>query len=80
MKKLFLYKSLLMIICLLGAAACGDGKKKEEALIGKSDEKTQLITVDTMEKTFIVLMTKNCPHFAVGASDLSFSNSIFSLC
>ena len=37
MKKLFLYKSLLMIICLLGAAACGDGKKKEEALIGKSD-------------------------------------------
>ena len=32
MKKLFLYKSLLMIICLLGAAACGDGKKKEEAL------------------------------------------------
>lgn len=43
MKKLFLYKSLLMIICLLGAAACGDGKKKEEALIGKSDEKN---TVD----------------------------------
>jgi len=30
--------------------------------------------------TYIVLMTKNCPHFAVGASDLSFSNSIFSLC
>lgn len=23
---------------------------------------------------------KDCPHFAVGASDLSFSNSIFSLC
>ena len=51
MKKLFLYKSLLMIICLLGTAACGDGKKKEEALIGKSDEKTQLITVDTMVLT-----------------------------
>ena len=32
------------------------------------------------KRHFIVLMTKNCPHFAVGASDLSFSNSIFSLC
>lgn len=30
MKKLFLYKSLLMIICLLGTAACGDGKKKKK--------------------------------------------------
>lgn len=45
MKKFALYKSLLIIICLLGVTACGDGKKKEEVSIGKSNEKTQLITV-----------------------------------
>lgn len=48
MKKFALYKSLLIIICLLGVTACGDGKKKEEVSIGKSNEKTQLITVDTL--------------------------------
>ena len=78
MKKLFLYKSLLMIICLLGAAACGDGKKIEEALIGKSDEKTQLITVDTMvltKRSFQKQIVCNGKLRAVVKSDLAFNGS-----
>ena len=78
MKKLFLYKSLLMIICLLGTAACGDGKKKEEALIGKSDEKTQLITVDTMvltKRSFQKQIACNGKLRAVVKSDLAFNSS-----
>ena len=78
MKKLFLYKSLLMIICLLGAAACGDGKKKEEALIGKSDEKRQLITVDTMvltKRSFQKQIVCNGKLRAVVKSDLAFNGS-----
>lgn len=78
MKKLFLYKSLLMIICLLGAAACGDGKKQEEDSIGKSNEKTQLISVDTLvlaKRSFQKQIVCNGKLRAVVKSDLAFNGT-----
>ena len=78
MKKFALYKSLLIIICLLGVTACGDGKKKEEVSIGKSNEKTQLITVDTLvlkKRSFQKQIVCNGKLRAVVKSDLAFNGS-----
>lgn len=78
MKKFFRYKSLWMIICLLGAVACGDGKKKTEVAIGKSDEKTRLITVDTLvltKRSFQKQIVCNGKLRAVVKSDLVFHGS-----
>lgn len=78
MKKLFLYKSMLMVICLLGTVACGDGKKTKEVSLGKSDEKTQLITVDTLvltKRSFQKQIVCNGKLRAVVKSDLSFKGS-----
>lgn len=78
MKKLFLYKNLLTIICLLGAVACSDGKKTKETAIGKSDEKTQLITVDTLaltKQSFQKQIVCNGKLRAVVKSDLAFHGS-----
>ena len=78
MKKFALYKSLLIIICLLGVTACGDGEKKEEVSIGKSNEKTQLITVDTLvlkKRSFQKQIVCNGKLRAVVKSDLAFNGS-----
>ena len=78
MKNIFSYKSILIIICLLGAMACGDSKKKEEASISKSNEKTQLITVDTLvltKRSFQKQIVCNGKLRAVIKSDLAFNGS-----
>lgn len=76
MKKFHLYRSLLLIICLLGAVACGDGKKNKENAIGKSNEKAQLITVDTLvltKQSFQKQIVCNGKLRAVVKSDLEFN-------
>lgn len=78
MKNIFIYKSILIICCLLGAMACADSKKKEEASISKSNEKTQLITVDTMvltKRSFQKQIVCNGKLRAVVKSDLAFNGS-----
>lgn len=78
MKKFFQYKSLLIIIGLLGVTACGDGKKKNEESIGKSNEKTQSVTVDTLvlaKRSFQKQIVCNGKLRAVVKSDLAFNGS-----
>lgn len=78
MKKYPLYKSLFIIVCLLGAIACSDSKKKEEAAMGKSDEKTQLMTVDTLvltKQSFQKQIVCNGKLRAVVKSELAFNGS-----
>lgn len=78
MKKIVLYKGLLLIVILLGAVACGNEKKKEEKEIGKSEELRQLIMVDTMllkKRIFQKQIVCNGKLRAVQKSDLSFDGT-----
>lgn len=72
------YTSLLLIVALLGAVACGNEKKKDEKEIGKSEELRRLIMVDTMllkKRTFQKQIVCNGKLRAVQKSDLNFDGA-----
>lgn len=73
--KMNLYRNLLLSVIVLGAIACGNGKKKDEKEIGKSERKSPLITVDTLvlkKRTFQKQIVCNGKLRAVFKSDLGF--------
>lgn len=73
--KVNLYKSLLLVVAVLGVTACENGKKKEETSVGKSERQNQLKMVDTLvlkKRTFQKQIVCNGKLRAVLKSDLSF--------
>lgn len=73
-----LYRSLLLMVVMMGAMACGSDKKKEDKEIGKSEGQKPLITVDTLvlkKRAFQKQIICNGKLRAVVKSDLSFDGT-----